>query len=154
MTRARRAKFVPVTPVDCIANVPSVQSGALPGVRFIAMSKFRVNEDIRPLSDLSRNRVIRESDKPDSAPIQLDSRLSMAAIILQVKVKPRARVSELTQATDGTWLAKLKAPPVDGKANTELVSLVAKKFQCRKAAVTIKAGASGRTKLVRVEEPS
>lgn len=74
----------------------------------------------------------------------------MAAVILQVKVKPRARVSELSQAADGTWIAKLKAPPVDGKANEELVALVAERFQCRKAAVTIKAGASGRTKLVKV----
>ena len=75
----------------------------------------------------------------------------MAAVMLQVKVKPRARVSELSRATDGTWVARLKAPPVDGKANAELVGLVAEKFQCRKAAVTIKAGASGRTKLVKVE---
>lgn len=74
----------------------------------------------------------------------------MAAVILKVRVKPRARVSELTQAADGTRVAKLKAPPVDGKANEELVGLVAAKFQCQKAAVTIKAGASGRTKLVRV----
>lgn len=75
----------------------------------------------------------------------------MSAVVLQVKVKPRAKVSELTQASDGTWVAKLKSPPVDGKANEELVRLVAEKFQCGKAAVTIKAGASGRTKLVRVE---
>jgi uncharacterized protein (TIGR00251 family) len=75
----------------------------------------------------------------------------MAAVTLQIKVKPRARVSELAQAADGTWVAKLKAPPVDGKANEELVRLVAEKFECRKAAVTIKAGAGGRTKLVRVE---
>lgn len=68
--------------------------------------------------------------------------------MLQVKVKPRARVSGLSQAADGTWVAKLKSPPVDGKANEELVALVAEKFQCRKAAVTIKAGASGRTKLI------
>jgi uncharacterized protein len=74
----------------------------------------------------------------------------MAAVILQVKVKPRAKVSELSQAADGTWVAKLKAPPVDGKANEELVALVAERFRCRKAAVTIKAGASGRMKLVRV----
>jgi uncharacterized protein (TIGR00251 family) len=74
----------------------------------------------------------------------------MTGVMLQVKVKPRARVSELSQAADGTWVAKLKAPPVDGKANEELVALVAEKFRCRKAAVTIKAGASGRTKLVRV----
>ena len=74
----------------------------------------------------------------------------MGAVMLQVKVKPRAKVSELSQAADGTWVAKLKAPPVDGKANEELVALIAEKFHCRKAAVTIKAGASGRTKLVRV----
>ena len=71
--------------------------------------------------------------------------------ILQVRVKPRAKLSELTQVADGTWVAKLKAPPIDGRANEELVALVAKRFGCPKAAVTIKAGASGRTKLVRVE---
>lgn len=75
----------------------------------------------------------------------------MAAVILHITVKPRARVSELVQAADGTWLARLKAPPVDGKANAELVGLVAERFQCRKADVSIKAGASGRTKLVRIE---
>ncbi len=72
----------------------------------------------------------------------------MAARIIQVKVTPRARVSSLTQAADGTWVAKLKSPPVDGKANAELIMLVAEQFGCSKAAVTIKAGASGRMKLV------
>lgn len=38
------------------------------------------------------------------------------AVILQVKVKPRAKVSELAQAPDGTWTAKMKAPPVEGNA--------------------------------------
>ena len=75
----------------------------------------------------------------------------MAAVTLQVRVKPRARTSSLEQASDGTWIAKLKSPPVDGKANKELVALVAEHFKCRKAAVVIKAGASGRTKLVKVE---
>lgn len=75
----------------------------------------------------------------------------MAAVVLQVKVKPRSRVSALAQAADGTWVARLKAPPVDGKANAELVGLVAERFRCPKSAVTIKAGAAGRTKLVRIE---
>ena len=73
-------------------------------------------------------------------------------MILQVKVKPRSRISLLEQAPDGTWVARLKAPPVDGRANAELVALIAERFGCRKAAVTIKAGAGGRTKLVKVEE--
>ena len=72
-------------------------------------------------------------------------------MVIQVKVKPRAKVSSLAQIADGTWVAKLKSPPVDGKANEELMALVAEHFRCRRAAVSIKSGASGRTKLVRVE---
>jgi len=75
-------------------------------------------------------------------------------VILRVKVKPRAKVSLLSQAPDGTWIARLKSAPVDGKANEELVALVAEHFHCRTSAVVIKAGASGRTKLVTVEAPS
>ncbi|HEY2336587.1 MAG TPA: DUF167 domain-containing protein [Burkholderiales bacterium] len=74
----------------------------------------------------------------------------MAALVLQVRVKPRAAISSLEQIADGTWVAKVKSPPVDGKANAELVALVADRFDCPKAAVTIKAGASGRLKLVKV----
>ena len=70
--------------------------------------------------------------------------------IIQVKVKPNARVSSLEALNDGTYLATLKAPPVDGKANAELVALVARQFGCSKSAVTIKAGAGARMKLVAV----
>lgn len=70
---------------------------------------------------------------------------------LQVKVKPNARTSSLDEA-DGVWLAQLKSPPVDGKANAELIALIAEKFGCRKAQVTIKAGAGGRMKLVRIDD--
>lgn len=45
----------------------------------------------------------------------------------------------------------MKSPPVDGKANAELIELVAERFGCRKAAVSIKAGTAGRVKLVRIE---
>ena len=74
----------------------------------------------------------------------------MTTVILQIKVQPRSRRSELTQASDGTWTARLKAPPVDGKANEELIALVAERFRCRKSAVEITAGASGRMKRVKV----
>jgi uncharacterized protein (TIGR00251 family) len=77
--------------------------------------------------------------------------MTTGAVILQVKVKPNARTSELVQAADGTWSAKLKSMPVDGKANEELVALVARQFKCAKASVSIKAGSSGRTKLIKIE---
>jgi len=71
---------------------------------------------------------------------------------LQVKVKPNGRVSSLEEnGAGGFWQARLKSPPVDGKANEELVALIAEHFGCRKSAVSIKGGASGRMKLVRIE---
>ena len=73
--------------------------------------------------------------------------------VIQVKVKPNSRASMLEQREDGTWFAQIKSPPVEGKANEELLALVAKHFKCRKTDVSIKAGASGRMKLVRIEVP-
>jgi uncharacterized protein len=71
--------------------------------------------------------------------------------VIQVKVKPNSRASQFEQSEDGTWLAQLKSLPIDGKANAELIALIAKHFKCRKAAVSIKSGASGRMKLVQIE---
>ena len=73
------------------------------------------------------------------------------AQIIQVKVKPNSRASVLEQQDDGTWLAQIKSPPVDGKANDELLALVAKHFKCRKSDVSIKSGGSSRIKLVQIE---
>ena len=75
----------------------------------------------------------------------------MSSTVIQVKVKPNARATSFEQGEGGIWLAQVKSPPVDGKANEELVALVAKHFKCRKANVTIKSGASGRMKQVRIE---
>ena len=72
--------------------------------------------------------------------------------LIQIKVKPNSRASRLEQQEDGTWLAHLKSPPVDGKANEELIALVAKHFKLRKADVSIKSGASTRTKLIQIRE--
>ena len=72
--------------------------------------------------------------------------------VLQIKVKPQSRVSALTQDEDGQWLAQIKSLPVDGKANEELIGLVAKQFACAKSRVSIKSGAASRMKLVRIED--
>jgi uncharacterized protein len=72
--------------------------------------------------------------------------------IIELKVKPNARVSGLALQPDGTWLATLRSPPVDGKANAELIALVAGHFGLRKAQVTIRVGAGGRRKLVKIDD--
>jgi len=76
----------------------------------------------------------------------------MSPRIVQIKVKPSSRASLLEQNEDGTWVAQLKSPPVDGKANEELIGLVAKHFGVRKSEVSIKSGGSGRLKLIQISE--
>ena len=71
---------------------------------------------------------------------------------MQVKVRPNSRVSGLEELGDGTWQARVKAPPVDGKANKELVALIARHFKLRKAQVSVRSGASGRMKLIRIDD--
>lgn len=71
---------------------------------------------------------------------------------IQVRVKPNARVSTLEEGVAGQWIARLKSPPVDGRANAELVELIARHFACPKSAVSIRSGASGRMKLIRIDE--
>jgi uncharacterized protein (TIGR00251 family) len=71
--------------------------------------------------------------------------------VLKIKIKPNARSSAFAQQADGTWLAQLKSPPIDGKANEELILLVAEHFGLRKAQVSIKSGASSRLKRVVIQ---
>lgn len=72
--------------------------------------------------------------------------------VLQIKVKPHARTSALIALADGSWLAQLNAPPVDGQANAALIALVARHFGVRRAQVRIKSGSSGRLKWVQIDD--
>ena len=74
-----------------------------------------------------------------------------APTLIRVKVKPNARETSLEQLADGSWLARVRSPATEGRANRELLALVAEHFNCPKAAVCLKSGASSRTKLIRIE---
>lgn len=71
---------------------------------------------------------------------------------LEVRVKPNAKVAGLEEQPDGTWIARVKAPPVEGKANEALIAVVAEHFGVRKAQVKIRIGASGRLKQLEIVE--
>jgi uncharacterized protein (TIGR00251 family) len=73
------------------------------------------------------------------------------AQIIHVKVKPNAQSNSFAEGEDGAWLAQIKSPPENGKANEEHISLVAKCFGCSKLSVSIKSGSTSRTKLVKIE---
>lgn len=70
---------------------------------------------------------------------------------LAVRVTPNARKSAFAGWTADekgrpVLLVKLNAPPVDGKANNELIRFLAKALGCAKGQVTLLRGTSSRQK--------
>lgn len=72
------------------------------------------------------------------------------SFVIAVRAKPRSAVSLLEADSSGSWIACLRSSPVDGKANAELIGLVAKHFGRPKSSVAIISGASARLKLVKI----
>jgi uncharacterized protein len=70
--------------------------------------------------------------------------------IFTVKVKPNSKQQSIQEQPDGSLMVHLKSPPVDGKANQELIVLLAKKFNLSKSSIAIKSGFSSRNKLVEI----
>lgn len=69
----------------------------------------------------------------------------------QVKVKPNSKQQKIEELPDGSLTVHLKSPPVDGKANEELIKLLAEKFKVPKSSIAIKAGVASRNKLVEID---
>ncbi len=67
---------------------------------------------------------------------------------IEVRVKPNAKKREVTLLEDGTYVVSVSAPPVEGKANEQLVEVLAEYFHKRKREVVILRGTTGRRKLV------
>ncbi|MGL5081693.1 MAG: DUF167 domain-containing protein [Microcoleaceae cyanobacterium] len=74
--------------------------------------------------------------------------------ILKIRVKPNSRQQAIQAELDGSWTACLKSPPIDGKANQELIKLLAKQFNVPKSQIVIKSGLTSRHKLVELPDSS
>ena len=72
------------------------------------------------------------------------------SLTLRVRVKPRSRDERLTRGADGTLIARVRAPPVDGRANQAVVALLAKSLRVPKGDVAIAGGAGSRLKRISV----
>jgi len=74
-----------------------------------------------------------------------------AGAALTLRVTPRARKSEFAGILeDGILRVRVAAPPVEGKANTELLTFLAKVLGVRKNRLEIIAGQRGLDKIVSV----
>lgn len=73
------------------------------------------------------------------------------SVRFEVHVKPRSSRSRLEGVRpDGALAVALKAPPVDGAANAELIAVLARALGVGKSAVRVVSGSTGRRKLIEV----
>ena len=70
---------------------------------------------------------------------------------LTVKVKPNSKQQKIEHQLDGSLTVYLESPPVDGKANKELIKLLSDRFGIPKSQITIKSGLSSKNKLVELD---
>ena len=74
-------------------------------------------------------------------------------MILTVHVKPGAKETKIVSWRDeGSVTVAIAAPPVDGKANQELIRFLSKRLGIAKSLITIKRGHSGRVKHVELPD--
>lgn len=69
----------------------------------------------------------------------------------RIKVKPNAKQQRLIHEEDGSLTVHLKSPPVDGKANAELIKYLAQEFGVTQACISIKSGHASRQKWVEIQ---
>lgn len=71
-------------------------------------------------------------------------------LLLELRIQPRASDSGFAGRFGDRVRVRLKAPPVDGRANEALVEFLAREFGVPKSAVTIERGHGSRDKRVRL----
>jgi hypothetical protein len=75
----------------------------------------------------------------------------LAFTIIDVRVVPRAGKSGVAGRRGDAWLVRLRAAPVDGAANDELIEILAGALDIPKRAVSIVAGERARQKRLRID---
>jgi uncharacterized protein (TIGR00251 family) len=80
----------------------------------------------------------------------LDVRENAEGVSFEVRVSPSASRSTILGEHDTALKVSLAAPPVDGKANAELIKLLSKALGVPKRAVEILHGEQSKNKTVRV----
>ena len=76
----------------------------------------------------------------------------MDDLVLKVKVVPRSSINKIVGMEGDALKVKVKASPVEGLANKDLVVLLSKRLKIAKKSVEIISGHTSRLKLVRFHD--
>jgi len=79
-------------------------------------------------------------------------RISEKGVFLNVKLKPRAPKNAIKGLQGDFLKIDIKAPPVDGQANKELIKFLSKRLKISKQDIEIKSGKSSKEKLLLLKD--
>ena len=74
-------------------------------------------------------------------------------LLLHVRVQPKAGQEGFAGPYGNEMKIRVNAPPVDGKANKQLLRFLAKAFGIPQRQVIIESGSTARSKLIRIKTP-
>jgi uncharacterized protein len=69
---------------------------------------------------------------------------------IKVFIKPNAKKNEVLPQPDGSYIVRVAAPAVDGKANAKLIEVLAGYFGKSKSSVMLTVGTRGRNKIIEI----
>ena len=70
---------------------------------------------------------------------------------LRIKVKPNSKTDEIIREADGFWKIKIKAQPVEGRANKYLVEFLSEVLQLPKAKIILLKGETNSFKTLEID---
>jgi len=86
-----------------------------------------------------------------AAPKKSPPAAAPASCRLEVKVIPGASRDELVGTMGNAVKIKLRAPPVEGRANEALIEFLAEKLALSRRAISLERGDTSRQKLLRID---
>jgi uncharacterized protein (TIGR00251 family) len=72
-------------------------------------------------------------------------------LLLLVHIQPKASKTRIVGLHDGRLKVAVASPPVDGKANKEIIAFLARVFGIKKHALRLKSGAQSRRKVIAID---
>jgi len=74
-------------------------------------------------------------------------------LVLRIRVQPRSSQEGFAEVVGEQIKLRVNAPPVDGKANAQVIRFLAKLFKVPRSQVEILSGETGRDKRIRISQP-
>jgi uncharacterized protein (TIGR00251 family) len=126
------------------------KSRVAPGAKSVSEGHSRAGSVVaKVLGAATTGAVTRDAPSPTTPPWL--GQASAARVALSIIVVPQASITRWAGVHDGQLRVRLAAPPVDGKANEELVRFVASELKLQRRHVIVLRGQTAKRKTLAID---